>query len=121
TALKVVAKTREQRVAGGVSEHVVVLLEAVEVEQREHQRAVLAGLRELVLEIAHQCPTIGERGQRVGVGLHQRRSEQALVGDPPPSAWRANTWASTRPTRALWDSAFDSEPLKRWPSTGTAR
>ena len=44
--LKGGAQPHEQRVAGGVAEGVVVLLEAIEVEEHEHQRVAVVGSRE---------------------------------------------------------------------------
>ena len=68
-ALELAGEADEQRVAGGVAEDVVVVLEAVEVEQRD--RALDVGV-EAVLEVAHQAAAVAEAGQRVGQRLAGR-------------------------------------------------
>ena len=73
------AEALQQRVAGGVAEGVVVLLEAVEVEERE---AAPVGGRRLVggvLEVAHQGAAVGQAGEAVGERLVAARAQQVEV------------------------------------------
>ena len=73
------AEAGEQRVAGRVAEGVVVLLEAVEVEEREEELSLAAGARQLDLEVVDQRAPVGEPGQRVGAGLFAAGGGHARV------------------------------------------
>ncbi len=63
------AEAGEKRVARWMAERVVVLLEAVEVEEREHDAALAAGVHQRRIEIVDQRAAVGKPGQRVGAGL----------------------------------------------------
>ena len=76
---EVAAEADEQRVARGVAEGVVVVLEAVEVEQHEHERAGVVGLGQHRLEVAGQRAAVAEPGQRVGHRLVARRAQDRDV------------------------------------------
>ena len=69
------AEPRQQRVAGGVAEGVVVALEAVEVEQ-QRARGLAASPREAALEVAHQRAAVAEAGERVGRAPRARLGAQ---------------------------------------------
>ena len=81
------AEAGEERVAGRVAERVVVLLEAVEVEECEHDTALAAGVRQLGIEIVDQSPPVGKPRQRVGAcffmagGGHSRVLAGEALGD----------------------------------------
>ena len=76
------AKAGQQCVAGQVAERVVVLLEAIEVEQREDQRLPVGGLRERGREVVDQRATVGEAGQRVMERLlATERQERRVLDD----------------------------------------
>ena len=62
-ALECLAQAREQRVAGKVAEGVVVVLEAVEVEEQEHRRVGWAD--RAGAEVGHELATVGQAGQAV--------------------------------------------------------
>ncbi len=64
---EVLAKAGEQCVAGGMPERVVVVLEAVQVEEHEHEVGVRVSER--VLEIVVQAPAVAEPGDDVGARL----------------------------------------------------
>ena len=66
----------EKRVAGGMTERVVVALEAVEIEEDEQGRCL--GVQS-VLEIREQLPPVGEPGERVGLGLRPATPEEPCV------------------------------------------
>ena len=76
---EVAAEADEQRVAGGVAEGVVVVLEAVEVEQDEHERVGVVGLGQHALEVAGQRAAVAEPGQRVRHRLVARRAQDRDV------------------------------------------
>ena len=61
-----------------VAEGVVVGLEAVEVEERQH-RGPLGGVGDDALEVAQQRAAVAEAGQRVGRGLDLADAEQLQV------------------------------------------
>ena len=63
---EVAAERRQQRVAGRMAVRVVVVLEAVEVEERERCRRRLGGALDLVLEVHHELAPVAEAGERVG-------------------------------------------------------
>ena len=73
------AQPHEQRVAGGVAEGVVVVLEAVEVEEHEHDRARVVGLGQQRGELARQRAAVAEAGQRVGQRLVARGAQHRDV------------------------------------------
>ena len=80
------AEALEQQVARRVAERVVVGLEAVEVEEREHGRVHLV-LGEPALELGDQRAAVAEPGQRVGRRLGRlARSIRPLSRNVPPSA-----------------------------------
>ena len=59
----------QQRVAGGMAEKVVDLLEAVEVDAEQRQlAAVRGGHRDLAVELAVEAAAIGQAGQRIVLG-----------------------------------------------------
>ena len=60
---------QEEGVARGIAKRVVVLLEAVEVEEREHDAVGAAVRPELGLEVVDQSPPVGKPRQRVGACL----------------------------------------------------
>ena len=64
---EVLAEPREQRVARGMPERVVVVLEAVQVEEHEHEVGVRVAER--VLEIVVEAAAVAEPGDDVGAGL----------------------------------------------------
>ena len=68
----------EQRIAGGMAVGVVVLLEAVEVEDRE-QQLVLGLLGDRAGEIVGHRATVAEAGQLVGARLVDRDPEERLL------------------------------------------
>ena len=63
------AEAGQQRVARWMAERVVVLLEAVEIEEREHDAALAAGVHQRRVEVVDQRAAVGEPRQRVGAGL----------------------------------------------------
>ena len=69
SATRLRAEPREQRVARRVAERVVVVLEAVEVEEDEHQRALVAAVGERLVERRGERAAVAEAGQRVGQRL----------------------------------------------------
>ena len=73
-AARLRAEPDEQGVAGGVAEGVVVVLEAVEVEQRQHD----GGAVEL-LDRRRQRAAVAEPGQRVGLRLVARGAQHRDV------------------------------------------
>ena len=81
------AEAGEKRVAGRMAERVVVLLEAVEVEEREHDAALAAGVRQLGIEIVDQRAAVGKPRQRVGASFlvagsgHSRVLAGEALGD----------------------------------------
>ena len=74
-------------VARRMAERVVVLLEAVEVEEREDDVALAAGVRQLGIEVVDQSPPVGKPCQRVGAGFlmagggHSRVLTGEALGD----------------------------------------
>ena len=62
-----------------MAEAVVVLLEAVEVEEREDARVRLVGARQLGLEVVDQCAAVAQAGEGVGEGLAAAGVQQPLV------------------------------------------
>ena len=60
------AEAQQQRVAGEVAEGVVVVLEAVEVEHRQHDRRLGGGGPDPPLEVGEQLAAVAQAGQRVG-------------------------------------------------------
>ena len=77
---KPAAQAGEQRVAGGVAVGVVVLLEAVEVEEHERHRVLDGRKRKLALEVLHQAAAVVQARQRVCQRLVLAGLEHALVG-----------------------------------------
>ena len=77
--LEVGAEALQERIAGHVAEGVVVLLEAVEVEEREG--APVGGRRLVggVLQVAHQGAAVGQAGEAVGQRLAPAGAQQAQV------------------------------------------
>ena len=73
------AEADEQRVARRVAERVVVVLEAVEVEQHQHERLGGRRARQLALERARERAPVAEAGQRVGLRLLARRAQHRDV------------------------------------------
>ena len=71
------AQPGQQRVAGGVPERVVVVLEAVEVEQQEHARCARPRVCQVAAEVGRQLAAVAELRQRV----RHRLLAQRLVGD----------------------------------------
>jgi hypothetical protein len=67
--LQACGEAGQQRVAGGVAEGVVVGLEAVEVEDRQHDRAGAVELGRLALQLLHQGAAVADAGERVGLGV----------------------------------------------------
>ena len=77
------AEASEQGVAGGMSEGVVVGLEAVEIEDAG-QRLVTIGRRPPALHVGKQLAAVAEPGERVGRGLlvaAPARPDQVVEGD----------------------------------------
>ena len=62
-ALERLAQAREQRVAREVAEGVVVVLEAIEVEEEQHRR--VGGPGRAGLEVGHELAAVGQAGQAV--------------------------------------------------------
>ena len=62
-ALECLAQAREQRVAGEVAEGVVVVLEAIEVEEQQHRR--VGGPGGGGLEVGHELAAVGQPRQAV--------------------------------------------------------
>ncbi len=60
------AEAGEKRVARRMAERIVVLLEAVEVEECEHNAALAAGVRQLGIEVVDQRTPVGKPRQSVG-------------------------------------------------------
>ena len=59
----------QQRVAGGVAEQVVDLLEAIEVEAEQCQAAAIRrGRRDLAIELVVEAAAVGQAGQRIVLG-----------------------------------------------------
>ncbi len=73
------AEAGEEDVARRMAEGVVVVLEAVEVEQGERDRRLGDRLREGLVERAGQCAAVAEAGERVGQGLAARGVQHADV------------------------------------------
>jgi hypothetical protein len=69
-------QTPEQRVTCQVPERVVVALEAVEVEQREHERRRVIRLPQPVLQVEHEAAPVPEPGEHVGQGFLAHLGEQ---------------------------------------------
>jgi hypothetical protein len=69
------AQARQQGVAGGVAEGVVVRLEAVEIAQHQQQRIGVRGAIEVGVEVGDQAPPVVQAGQGIGV----RRVDQGLL------------------------------------------
>ena len=69
----------QQRVAGRMAEGVVVLLEAVEVEEAENPRPRAALGVQLGVEVLDQRAAVAQAGERVGQGFHAACREEALV------------------------------------------
>jgi hypothetical protein len=70
---------REQRVAGKVAEGVVVVLEAIEIEEQQHRRR--AGVAaDGALEIGDQPAAIGKAGQRIARGRRLEIAPRAAQG-----------------------------------------
>ena len=78
-APELAGEVREQPVARGMAEGVVVLLEAVEVEHREQPGALGGGDGERAVEVEQQPPAVVEPGQHVGLGLDALELEQPRV------------------------------------------
>jgi hypothetical protein len=60
---------RQQPVSGGVAEGVVVLLEAVEVEQHDRARFLGRGAGQLIGHVVHQAAPVAQPRERVGASL----------------------------------------------------
>jgi hypothetical protein len=77
--LKIAGETAQERVARGVTEGVVVLLEAVEVEERERARLVRRRRPRGVIEVEHQGPAVRQPGEAVGQRFAPAGLQQAQV------------------------------------------
>ena len=77
--LQALGQADEQRVAGRVAEAVVVLLEAVEVEEREQLRPLVAHDGHRVVEVGDERAAVAQAGEGVGERLHAAGGQQALV------------------------------------------
>ena len=76
------AEADQQRIARRVPERVVVVLEAVEVEEHEHERVGGRRARQLPLEHARERAAVAEAGERVGLRLLARRAQHRdVVGE----------------------------------------
>jgi hypothetical protein len=75
-AVEPARQPHEQGVAGGVTEGVVVALEAVEVEHEEHARA-----RPPLGQVRLELPPVGQAAESVGLGLLPARLQHAAVLD----------------------------------------
>ena len=73
------AKPGEQHVAGGVTEAVVVGLEAVEVEHHERERAFGTDVGEDVCQVAFELATVAQAGQWIGARLNTALAQQRAV------------------------------------------
>ena len=93
----------EQRIAGGMSERVVVSLEAVEVEDDEDDRLLVAELR---LEVGHEAAAVAKAGQRIGERLFAARGKQ-----PDPSRKLSTPWPITAAIVAV--ASTSATPLIR--------
>ena len=73
---ELLAQPGEQHVAGGMAEEIVVLLEAVEVEQGEDvgRLALDRGL-----QVVEQLPSVSQTGERIGASLVARAGEHLHV------------------------------------------
>jgi hypothetical protein len=72
-------KADEQRIAGGMAEAVVVLLEAIEVEEREHALALVVGAGQLRLQVVDQRAAVAQARERIGECLPAAGRQQSLV------------------------------------------
>ena len=79
-----------------MAEGVVVLLEAVEVEQQQRPRLAARRKRELVLQVGQQAAPVPQAGERVGAGLGVGLRQQLRWFSRKASAIRAS--ASEAPT-----------------------
>ena len=96
------AEAAQQQVAGRVAEGVVVGLEAVEVEQREHGGLGLVG-GEPALELGDQRAAVAQPGQRVAGRLVAARAQhpRVLAERPAEPHHDGEDAAGGRPHRAL--------------------
>ena len=110
----------QQRVAGRVAVGVVVRLEAVEVEHREHERVRSRRGLAASLEVRHQAAPVAEPGERV----LERKLLRVLASRPAaPGAARAaaRSGSSSSPRgRATAAGARRGRPRSRRSSPGTA-
>lgn len=103
--MQAIGQTREQRVAGRMTERVVVLLEPIEVKQRQDQLVVLAGVRDSGLKVAHQGPAVGRPvSAAVLASSRDAASSRRSRAPPGPSGYG-------EPSSDL--SRIDGEPSKR--------
>ena len=97
-ASELAAEPREQRVAGGVAEGVVVALEAVEVEEKQRPRAG-PGVAASALEVRHQratfpSPVSAPSSRRAACG-RARHGHDRSAGDGRPAGRRRTASATT--------------------------
>jgi hypothetical protein len=103
-AVQTLAEPGEQRIPGQMAERIVVLLEAVEVEQRQHHLPA-SNAGDGCVEVGHQSAAIAETGERVRERLPLADRQQPAVLDrqrlgSPPRARRARRTMRTRRTAA---------------------
>ena len=75
-AVELLAEAREQRIAGGMAEGIVVVLEAVQVEHGEDMRRLLLEGR---CEVVEQLPAIPQTGEGIGASLVAGAGEHVHV------------------------------------------
>ena len=102
---EVAPQPREQCIAGRMAEGVVVCLEAVEVEQRQQQRALAAiAFVEPVLQVGHQAAAVRHARQRSpcsAASLSSRCEERRLAIAKPSSSSAASRIAISESAEAL--------------------
>ncbi len=98
------AKSRQEHVAGGVAEAVVIALEAVEIEDHERERPLLRQVREHVREVLLELSPVAQSGQRVGACLDAACAQQGPVlrqGERHPDQHQSERGGSQRQANDL--------------------
>jgi hypothetical protein len=101
------AEAREERVAGAMTERVVVALEAVEVEEDQRLRIPGYGGGQRVVNVVHELAAVAQTAERVGDRLLTAAAQQRdVLTQRQPSATSAEEERRPRERDCeIWDVA----------------